>query len=177
MSFPEACIVAIFIVWALVSAFYAIGNGRLHKALTRINWFEGWVRWSLFNSSDPAVRPAVFEIEYRDRDRSGTATPWRVGMTDLSWRWHAFLWNPEQRLADGVHHLGRAIKACVETGGGGTSALRAHVATIESHLRRYAPPPPGTERDYRIMRRFHAMSGLDRELVFAFSTAKHAAAR
>ncbi len=171
MVILENAIITIFVVWSLISVCYALRIPRLHRVLSRINWFAAWVRWALFNSDDPAVRPVFFEIEYRDRDADGTISPWTTGMTGFSWSWRSALWSPERRIADGIHHIGKAIRGCIEEEGPTADALNARAAVIEMYLRRKAPPPPGTEREFRVIKHVRSLGG---ELIYTFTARTHA---
>lgn len=170
MVILENVVIAIFALWSLISVCYAIRIPGLHRILARINWVSAWVRWALFNSDDPAVRPAYFEIEYRDREAGGRVSPWITGMTGYSWMWRAGLWSPERRICDSIHHLGKAIKSCIEQGGAGAKVLSTHVAVIETYLRRKDPPPPGSERDFRVIRRIRSLGG---EIIYTFTRHTH----
>jgi hypothetical protein len=153
MAALENTLIALFILWALASACYPLRIRPLRRFLNRINWGHPWVRWALFNSDDPAVRPGFFEIEFRDRDAAGNITPWTTGLTGFFWSWRSGLWSPERRFADAVHHLGKTIKTLLGDEGPAAAALAAPTAAIERHLRRTAPPPPGSEREFRVVRR------------------------
>jgi hypothetical protein len=166
--------IAFFVLWSLASVGYELRGSRLRRWLHRFNGFGTWVRWALFNSDDVAVRPAYFEIEYRDRDAAGNASPWTVGLTSRFWSWRAGLWAPEQRLADAVQHLGRTIKTSLEKGRSSPEGLREQTAIIEGCLRRKAPRPTGTERHFRVIRRVHSVGS---EIIHTFTADAHGSAR
>lgn len=174
MAILENGFIALFVLWSVASVCYEIRRWRPRRFLHRINWFSMWVRWALFNSEDPGVRPAYFEVEYRDRRADGSASPWTVGMTSFFWSWRSALWAPEQRLADGVHRLGRAINRCLENPPASADALGAQASIIEAHLRRKAPPPAGTQRDFRVIRRIHSVGP---EILYTFTSATHVSGR
>lgn len=174
MATLENGLITLFVLWSLASVGYELRGSGLRRWLHRLNGFSTWVRWALFNSDDPAVRPAYFEVEYRDLDVAGNASPWTVGLTSFFWSWRAGLWAPEQRLADAVHHLGRTIKTRLEKGRSSPGMLREQTAIIEGYLRRKAPPPAGTARHFRVIRRVHSVGS---EIVHTFTADAHASAR
>ncbi len=172
MAYLEGGIVGLFALWALGSVAFALRLPGLHRVLARHNRFQTWVGWSLFNSSDPAVRPGIFEIEYRDRAPSGEFSSWTTGLRGFAWSWRICLWNPERWVADGVHHLGRSLKSKLESGAP-LAALREHTVVVETCLRRQAPPPPGAEREIRVVRYYHSEGPASRQILLSFNAATH----
>jgi hypothetical protein len=168
----ENGLILVLALWALMSFCFAVDVPRLNRILKRLNVFNTWVGWSLFNAPDPAVRPGVFYVEFRDVDPSGEATPWQPGASGFFWSWRSFLWNPELQIACVIHHVSKHIKYRVESAPQDTAALRGYVAVLKRHVRRVAPLASGVHREIRLVRRFGAGGGSD-EVIGVFGDSHH----
>lgn len=162
----ENGLIALFVLWSAIAVCFALRIYGPRRAFARFNWFSAWVRWGLFNSDDPSVRPGAFEVEYRDRTTNGEATPWTTGLTGFFWCWHAGLWCPERRIADGVQHFGKCVRSALDAGEAPSADIARQAAAIERRLREQAPPPPGSAREFRLVRRIHSLGA---EPVFTFA--------
>lgn len=149
----ESGFVVLAAVWTLGSILFAVprrwGRGWL-SAFNHGLWFADWTVFGTGREDSGIVR---FTLEFRDR-APGQDAAWRIAMQGRPWKWHACLWQPERRLADRLHRLGRDLgyvrDAAVE---GAERIAERHGKLIARHLEDTCPRPPGTQREIRLTRR------------------------
>lgn len=164
MSHPEFCLAAILIVWALGSLLFLLRLPWLHRALTRMNRVQWFVRWGVFLTGDSSRRPGVFELLYRDRNAGGGSGPWQTAASGDSWSWRSALWRPERYSAAAVQNIGRHLKTLLERTPPGTTPAAAEARILHDYLDRCRPAPSSGGREARLVRRFPSGSAPDEEV-------------
>lgn len=152
LSFFEIGFVVLVALWTLGSVLFAVPRRWGRGWLSGFNhglWFADWTVFGTGREDSGIVR---FTLEYRDR-APGQTTEWRVALRGRPWKWHACLWQPERRLADRVHRLGRDFGALRDAGVTAQSAFAGRGKLLARHLDAKHPRPPGTAREIRLTRR------------------------
>ena len=174
MILLENGVIGILALWALGSFCYMFPIPWIRLPLGRINWFHAFINWGVFNSgNDPSIRPAVFELEYRDLQKSGEWTAWTCGASGYSWAWHAFLWWPNEMITGRIQNLGKDIKSCLTQNPVALKTLDRHRRVLEGYLERTHPRPSGQKREIRLVRCFNPKEETPRVVMVTFPALSH----
>lgn len=169
MRLLENCVITLLALWVVASICFMFRVPWIRPIVQRMNWFLSFLGWGVFNSGDdPSIRPAVFEIEYRDRQKSGDWTEWSCGGSGYSWAWYCFLWWPDEMITGRIQNLGRDIKSCITQNPVAIKTLARHRRVLEGYLQRTHPCPPGQTREIRLVRCFNPMEEAPRVVMVTF---------
>lgn len=110
-SLPDALETTVLVTlaaWLLGNVLYALPFPPLRRRLEHVNpglWFADW---TVFGAGDERAAMASYTFAYRDGDDCA-AGQWIEVIRGRPWRWHAFLWQPERRVADRLHRLAEGV--------------------------------------------------------------------
>lgn len=139
--------------WTLGSLLYALPFPTLRRRLAGFNSALWFANWTVFGAGREQATIAAYTLEYRDRDVHGDGS-WIVLMEGRPWVWHAFLWQPERRIADRLHRMAEGIARLYEVDSpAGQRFLADHRRRIAKHVAAMRPLSSGSSREIRIIQR------------------------
>lgn len=139
--------------WTLGALLYALPFPALRRRLDRVNSPLWFANWTVFGAGRDQATIAAYTLEYRDRD-AHVEGPWIVLVQGRPWVWHAFLWQPQRRIADRLHRMAEGIARLREHDSPAAQRFLAdHRQRITNHVEAARPRPPGCTRDIRIIQR------------------------
>lgn len=175
MPWLDTILVSLLVLWTVGALLYNVPATAAHRWMERLNGSRCFSRWSLFLPANPAVKPGIFEVHFRDRGPDGTFSEWRLGASGFRWAWTASFWLPERFLAAAVQNLGREVRSCFAQRPPLAAEGMERAGRLAAWVERCHPRAAGTEREFRIVRRF--LSDGTIEKVLEFSGRTHVAGR
>lgn len=149
ITFEWACFVVMG-AWLLGSIAYALPLAALRRRLERRNLGLWFANWTVFGTGKERAEIARYTLRYRDV-ASGVTGDWVSVMSGRRWCWHAFLWQPERRLADRLQRIGQEIARALEHPEGERRIIAPRRELIARHLEARFPRAPQVVREVQFL--------------------------
>jgi len=136
--------------WFVGHLLYTLPFPSLRRHLDRFNQGLWFANWSVFGAGDQRAETTTYTVEFRDHGGLDEGQ-WTQVAQGRPWRWHAFLWQPERRVADRLHRLAEGIARTPDLDSSAAQvALQRRLRLIARYVAVHSPPAPTTKRELRI---------------------------
>lgn len=148
--------------WFAASTLFAMGIGTTLPHLRWARRFRAVVAWDVFGANRRGTgRAATYTFQVRD-SKGTTRADWQtVAEGHAGWAWHAWLWQPQRRVADGLRCFAKSIGGAAAEPASAAAASRGRLAqeAVGDYLARTCPLAPGHAREIRLVIRYsHSLS-------------------
>ncbi len=147
----ETAILVTLAAWLLGNLLYALPFPPLRRQLERFNPGLWFAHWTVFGAGDNRAEMASYTFEYRDGEDRADGK-WIEVIRGRPWCWHAFLWQPERRVADRLHRLAEGVARTRDlTTAAARDALTLRKQLISAFIEARHPRASETPRAIRVV--------------------------